>query len=194
MNPFALLFLPILDVVRVVTHQNDKTRICSTYFPKTFFIEEQPRASIWKVHFDKIRSIRINPYIPPNFCEPHPNDKITIDEEYYEYVNSIYHMNIIGETPNKFNMDFADGDFESVNQESFVDTSKNESNNDDVDVILATVIYIKELMAHIDRMEYFITNHVEVVINILTKHELLELDPSTLLSSDSLFKYENVGS
>jgi len=49
-------------------------------------------------------------------------------------------------------------------------------------------------MTHTDIMEYFATNNAENIINILIKHELLELDPSTLLSLDLLFHYKNVGS
>lgn len=143
MNPFKLLFLPLPNILIVFSHQNDKIRVYSTYLPKIFFVEEQPMISRWKIHFDKIkRSTRINLDIPPEFCEPHPHDRITPDEEEYETISSSYHMNIIGQTPNKFNMDFVDGDFKSVNQESFDNTYGTKSNNDDLDVIFVNVIYI----------------------------------------------------
>jgi len=79
-------------------------------------------------------------------------------------------MNIIGQTPNKFNIDFADGDFESVNQDSSDGTFANKYDIDDLDVILANIRFIKEVMAHVDRMEYFITNHSEAIMNILKKY------------------------
>jgi len=100
-------------------------------------------------------------------------------------------MNIIFQTPNKFNIDFGVGDFESVNQETYANISKNVSDIDDLDVIPKNIRCIKKLIAHVDRMEDFVTNNVENIINILTKHELIELDPSTLLSSISLFHHEN---
>lgn len=46
-------------------------------------------------------------------------------------------------------------------------------------------------MAHNDRMKYFITNNVEAIMNILIRHELLDLEPNTPLSSNFLFQYEN---
>lgn len=169
--------------------------VCSTYIPKIFLSEEQLRISRGKLHFDEVkRSTRINPNIPPKFCKPHPYDCITTNEEDFESINSSYWMNIIGQNPNKFNMIFYDGDFESVNQESSANTSKNESNTNDLDVIPENIRCIKELMAHKNIMEYFITNNAENIINILTKHELLESYISTPLSLYSFFQYENAGS
>lgn len=103
-------------------------------------------------------------------------------------------MHIIFKTPNKFNMYFANGYFESVNKLSFANTFKNESNNYNLFVIPKNIRSINELMAHVDRLEYFITNNDEFIINILIKNELLELESSTPFSSDSLFQYENASS
>lgn len=44
-------------------------------------------------------------------------------------------------------------------------------------------------MALDDRLEYFDTNNVKFIINILTRHEMIDLnmDIGTLHTSDSLF-------
>jgi len=87
MNPFAVLFLPLFDFGSVVAHQNYKTRIYFSYLLKIFFTKEKPRVSRGKVPFDEIRrTTRINLDLPSNA------------------------------TSNKFNINFIDDDFESVNQ------------------------------------------------------------------------------
>lgn len=110
-----------LKSFRVVARQNDKTMVYLDYIPKIFFNEEQPKVSIGKVHFDEIRSTRIKPNIPVQFCEPDPNNRIANDEDDSKSINSSYQMNIICQTPNKFNVKFGNDDFENVNLENFVD-------------------------------------------------------------------------
>lgn len=78
--------------------------------------------------------------------EPHLNDKIVIDEEDSKFVSSIYQMNIIKKIPNKLNIEFGDDGHESVNKESFVGTSENEFENDDLDIIIVNIKFVKELM------------------------------------------------
>lgn len=66
-------------------------------------------------------------------------------------------------------MDFVDGDFESVNQENFANTYVNDSDVDDLDVILGNIRFIKHLVAHTKRMEYFVPNNAENIIDIFNK-------------------------
>lgn len=96
MNPFELLSISLLDVFTVVAHQNDKSRVFSTYIPKIFFTKEQPRVSRG-IHFDEIRiSTRLNPDIHLKFYELDPNDIIATNEYDSKSINSSYRINIIG--------------------------------------------------------------------------------------------------
>lgn len=124
----------------------------------------------------------MNHDIPLEFCELDPNDILITDENDSEAINSTCWMKIISKTLNKFNVDFGGDDFESVNQEIYLGTYANEIKSDDLDVIPKNIKSIKELMAHSDRMEYFVTNNTKVIIDISTKYELLELEVGTLLS------------
>lgn len=69
----------------------------------------------------------------------------------------------------------------------FANTSKNEFENDNLDIIHGNVKYMKELMAHNDILEYCVTNNVEAIMDILKKYEILDSKPDTPLSFDSLF-------
>lgn len=100
MNQFTLLFFPLLEFIRVVAYQNDKASVYFAFIPKIFIVEEQPKISKGKVHFDTIRrSTSVNPNTPLNLFEPHPYHRMDTHEEESEFTNSSYRMNIIGKTP-----------------------------------------------------------------------------------------------
>lgn len=101
-------------------------------------------------------------------------------------------MSIIGQTPNKIQVDINEDDFESVNLDYFVDESEAPS---DLDVIPYNIKSINKLMALDGRLEYFVTNNDEAIIKILTKHEMIDVstDLGTPNTSNSLFQYDNVG-
>lgn len=101
-------------------------------------------------------------------------------------------MNIIDQTSNKFNINFSDDDFESVNLENYTNTSENGIVNNYLDVILVNIKFVRELMAIIDKLEYYVTNNVEAIIDILTKHEFLKFNLRNMISLDCFFQYKNV--
>lgn len=61
-------------------------------------------------------------------------------------------MSIIGQTPNRFQNDLSDNEFESINLNDFIDRSNNEFNNIDLDIIAYNVRFVNELISHNDRL------------------------------------------
>lgn len=51
MNPFTLLSLCLVEVLRIIAQENDKTRDYSYYIPTINLNEEKPRVSKSKLHF-----------------------------------------------------------------------------------------------------------------------------------------------
>lgn len=47
------------------------------------------------------------------------------------------------------------------------------------------------MLSNKEKLEYYLSNNVEEVIDILINYKLLEVDIATPKSSDSLFSYEN---
>lgn len=193
MNPFELLSLPLPEFIRIMTHENDKIRVCYAYIPKINFNEEQPKVSKNKVYFLKIsKSTRVNPNLPMQ--ELDFNDRIDTDEDNdIESINSSKRMDIIGQTSHKLNMSINDFDFDYISLGSHSDTYNN-AKIEELDKIPTHIRSIKELLSNNEKLEYYLTNNAEIVIDVMINYELLEEDSSTLQSSDSLFSYENAGS
>jgi len=96
MNPFALLSLPLPEVLRVIAKESDKIRVFYAYITKLNLNEEQPRVFRSKVHFNEIqRSIRENPDLPMQ--ELDPSDRMDIEKDNdTESKNSSKRIDIIG--------------------------------------------------------------------------------------------------
>lgn len=129
--------------------------------------------------------------------EPDPNDRMDTDEDNdTESTNSSKRMDIIGQTPNKFNMSLDDYDFENISLRSHDDTFDSDAKIEELDKILSHIRSIKKLLFfrsikkllfNKEKLEFYLTNNSEEIIYILKNYELLEADSSTSQSSDSLF-------
>jgi len=96
MNLCALLLVPLPKALQIITRENDKTRVCSTYVEEMDLNVENSKISKWKVHFNDIwRSIRHNPCL--HLQEPHPDAHSDTKS-----TRSNKKMDIIGENPNRF--------------------------------------------------------------------------------------------
>ena len=120
MSLFLVLFIPLHEALQVITRENDKTRVYSTYVQNMNLNVENPMVSKGKVHFSDIqRSVRHNLDIP--LQEPHHDAPSDI-----ESTSSSKKMVIIGETLNRFGTNIGQYEFESVSLNIQSDESNGE--------------------------------------------------------------------
>lgn len=57
MNLFMLLYLPLLEVRRIIAREYDKIKIFFAYISKMNLIDDQPRNLRGKVYFNEVRKV-----------------------------------------------------------------------------------------------------------------------------------------